>query len=160
MQFFYDSVTHKYFRLRPKGVWRRGTNIENVSHEENLRIWSNIRGWVAVFQVHKFHIIPHYETFRNNYICIYWGKKKKSCKLCFKWKKSKAAKSNIDSRMIFMMNKATIVYMCQCVRVICICKHLTDKLLEAARHNWLWPLEREMNGRRKPRSWRPYLLFL
>ena len=86
-------------------------------------------------------------------------RKKNLASYVIKWKKSKSAKSNIDSR-IFMMKKATIVYMCQCVHVICICKHLTDKLLEAARHNWLWPLEREMNGRRKPRSWHLYLLFL
>lgn len=77
------------------------------------------------------------ETTKFVYIEV---RKKNLASYVIKWKKkSKAAKSNIDSRMTFMMNKATTVYTCQCVHVICMCKHLADKVLEAARHNCSQP---------------------
>ena len=53
------------------------------------------------------------ETTKFVYIEV---RKKNLASYVIKWKKkSKAAKSNIDSRMTFMMNKATTVYTCQCL---------------------------------------------
>ena len=77
------------------------------------------------------------ETTKFVYIEV---RKKNLASYVIKWKKkSKAAKSNIDSRMTFMMNKATTVYTCQCVHVLLVVQGTLKSLLIS----WLYTLLRK-----------------